>query len=141
MELRFNIKQEDAQRAEELVQQIRYPAGSIHAQVEYPVLRVVVNDSNVDLNALAKQIETGLRTPTQPVDYPMESELLELKRRAGIQLNEYQTARTFDSLESVIAFLQRFKDSRNFDEFDLTRRPDNGMNQNWELTYTYTDFG
>ena len=84
MELRFNIKKEDAERAEQLVQQIRNPAGSIHAQVEYPVLRVVVNDPNVDLNALAKQIEGGLRTPTQPTDYPMESELADLQRRAGI---------------------------------------------------------
>ena len=84
MELRFNIKKEDTERAEQVVQQIRNPAGSIHAQVEYPVLRVVVNDPNVDLNALAKQIESGLRTPTQPVDYPMESSLADLKRRAGI---------------------------------------------------------
>lgn len=86
MELRFNIKKEDAERANEVVQQIRNPAGSIHAQVEYPVLRVVVNDLNsVDLNELAKRIESGLRTPTQPVDYPMESSLADLKRRAGIQ--------------------------------------------------------
>ena len=85
MELRFNIKKEDTERAEQVVQQIRNPAGSIHAQVEYPVLRVVVNDLNsVDINALAKQIESGLRTSTQPVDYPMESSLADLKRRAGI---------------------------------------------------------
>lgn len=85
MELRFDIKKEDAERAEQLVQQIRNPAGSIHAQVEYPVLRVVVTDLNsVDINALAKQIEGGLRTPTQPVDYPMESAMADLRRRAGI---------------------------------------------------------
>jgi len=138
MELRFNIKKEDAERAEQLVQQIRNPAGSIHAQVEYPVLRVVVNDLNsVDINALAKQIEGGLRTPTQSVDYPMESELADLKRRAGIQLNEYQTARTFNSLESAIAFVQRFGDSGYFTEFDLSLGSSRGMNQTWELTYTY----
>ena len=85
MELRFNIKKEDAERAAELAQQIRNPAGSIHAQVEYPVLRVVVNDlNNVDLTALAKQIEGSLSTPTQPADYVEESEFADLQRRAGI---------------------------------------------------------
>jgi hypothetical protein len=136
MELRFNIKKEDAERAEQLVQQIRNPAGSIHAQVEYPVLRVVVNDLNsVDINALAKQIEGSLRTSAQPLDYATEAEFADLRRRAGIQLNEYMSAKTFNSLGSAIAFVQRFENSDYFTEFDLSLRPGKG----WELTYTYED--
>lgn len=99
MELRFDLKASDQENGQRVVQSIRNPADSVHAQVEGNVLRVVINDpQNTDLNRLVADIESGIRgggdrstarpNPTsQALDYATESAMADLRRRAGITEN------------------------------------------------------
>ncbi len=95
MELRFDLKASDQENGQQIVQRIRNPAASVHAQVEGNVLRVVVTDpKTTDLNKLVADIESGIggggRSITRPnptaqaLDYATESAMADLKRRAGI---------------------------------------------------------